>query len=49
MNCLRVLMGEGLQVKVLGILRGTLHGKAFIAVAFSVILLKASRDAQAPG
>lgn len=42
-------MGEDLQVKVLGILSGTVHGKASIGVAFSVPILRTSRHDQAPG
>lgn len=49
MNYPRVLMGEDLQVKVLSTLGGTVHGKAFIAGAFSVPILRTSRHNQAPG
>mgnify|MGYP001856124931 CR=1 FL=1 len=45
----RVLMGEDLQVKVLGTVCGAQHGRASIAVAFYVPIRRASIDAQVPG
>lgn len=47
-KCPRILMGEDLQVKVLGTVCGAQHGRASIAVAFSVPIRRASIDAQVP-
>lgn len=43
-----VPLGEDLQAEGLGILGGTVHGKASIAVAFSVLVLRPRRHYQAP-
>lgn len=45
----RVLMAEDVQVKALSSRRGTVHGKASFAVAFSMPIPRANRHHQAPG
>lgn len=54
MKCPHTLMGEDLQVRVLGIRCGALHGIVVplhpsVAVAFFVPIQRASRDIQVPG
>lgn len=49
MKYLHVLMGEDLQVEVLAILGGTVHGKASVAVAFPLPMLRTRKHYQAPG